>query len=141
MFYSYHVPQDFEQDWHTVGEKMERYFAHPEKSTSKVSNTVKEYARASKGQPSQLTVFVKIAAVLLIALFMLTTLCYFMALDREHISASPEQDSPKFELKSDFFSQAAYAHSNQNSQEMSGCSQLPHYQAAFGLPRRFGCED
>jgi len=136
MFHSYHVPPNFEREWRTIGEAMERYFAN---KGAKPQATV--YARVEKLEHSFLETMVRVAALVVVACAMLCTLCYFMELDREHALGS-KKEVPKIELRSDLFAQPAFAFDDQNKQsQLSGSSLHPHYQPAFGLPRRFGCND
>ncbi|MCW5823832.1 MAG: hypothetical protein KIT34_13585 [Cyanobacteria bacterium TGS_CYA1] len=137
MFHSYHVPPNFEQEWRTIGEAMERYFAH--KGIKQPQATV--YAKVEKLEHSFLDTMIRVAALFVVACAMLCTLCYFMELDRKQALGS-NQEKPKMELKSDFFAQPAFAFDNQNKQtQLSGSSLHPHYQPGFGLPRRFGSND
>lgn len=138
MFYSYHVPPDFEREWHTIGEVMERYFAHHQ--AAKTQAVV--MAKVAKPENPFLETMLRVAVIVLIGGAMLCTLCYFMSLDREQ-ALGLKKEEPKMELKSDFFAQPAYAfNQNQTKQTQLQASSLrSHYTPAFGLPRRFGCND
>lgn len=118
---------------------MERYFAH--KGLKQPQAAV--IARVDKLEHSFLDTMIRVLALVVVASAMLCTLCYFMALDREQaLGVNTKTESPKIELKTDFFAQPAFAFDNQNNKtHLSDSSLHPHYHPAFGLPRRFGSND
>ncbi|MBP7862585.1 hypothetical protein KA183_12955 [bacterium] len=144
MFFSYHVPPDFEQEWHSIGEVMERYFAHHQaaKTQAAAKSQTTVIAKVATPENPFLESMLRVALIVLVGGAMLCTLCYFMSLDREH-ALGLKKEPPKLELKTDFFAQPAYAldQNQTNKTQLQSSSLSSHYTPAFGLPRRFGCND
>ncbi len=123
---------------------MERYFAHHQaaKTQAAAKSQTTVIAKVATPENPFLESMLRVALIVLVGGAMLCTLCYFMSLDREH-ALGLKKEPPKLELKTDFFAQPAYAldQNQTNKTQLQSSSLSSHYTPAFGLPRRFGCND